>query len=434
MHSLESWGRYPKLEQSGRPVSWRHEALPELEGSMLPHGLGRSYGDSCLNQGGNLLVTTGLDRLIDFDEERGLLTCEAGVSLAQVIDFSLPRGWFLPVSPGTRYVTVGGAVANDVHGKNHHRAGTFGCHVTRLELLRSDGSRRVCSEQENPEWFAASVGGLGLTGLITWVEFQLLRVANPCIETEQIKFHTFTEFDSLVRESDSQFAYTVAWVDTAARGQKLGRGIFIRGNHASPDFNQRKHKASDPQITIPLEAPDFLLNPWSMKLFNWGFYHKQRPKTKRVVSYQPFFYPLDGIAHWNRLYGGRGFVQHQCIVPDVAAVSEILERVGHHGQCSFLTVLKAFGSIPSPGMMSFPREGLTLTMDFGVTPALLAMLDELDEIVVRVGGSLYPAKDARMSAAHFQTFFPNWRSFCDYVDPAFSSEFWRRVTKEGDQS
>ncbi len=401
---------------------------------MLPHGLGRSYGDSCLNEGGNLLVTTGLDRLIDFNEARGLLTCEAGVSLEQVLDFALPRGWFLPVSPGTRYVTVGGAVANDVHGKNHHRAGTFGCHVTRLELLRSDGSRRICSKQENADWFAATVGGLGLTGLITLVEFQLLQVSNPFIECEQIKFATFAEFDALVRESDSQFAYTVAWIDTAARGEKLGRGIFIRGNHASDRYNGKKHKNPGLNVAVPLEAPNFLLNPWSMKLFNWGFYNKHRPRTKGITSYVPFFYPLDRVMHWNRLYGARGFVQHQCIVPEVAAVSEILTRVARHDQCSFLTVLKAFGSIPSPGLLSFPREGLTLTMDFGVTPALLAMLDELDEIVVRVGGSIYPAKDARMSAAHFQTFFPNWRVFRDFVDPAFSSELWRRVTHtQGDQ-
>ncbi|MCG8671918.1 MAG: FAD-binding oxidoreductase, partial [Pseudomonadales bacterium] len=251
MNSSESWGRYPKAEQTDRYAFWTHDPLPVEKSSLLPRGLGRSYGDSCLNDGGTLLHTTALDRLIAFDQETGLMCCEAGVSFQAILDFAVPRGWFLPVTPGTRFITVGGAVANDIHGKNHHVAGSFGCHVTRFELLRSAGRRMLCSETENSDFFAATIGGLGLTGLITWVEFQMIPIHNPFIEVENIRFDHISQFAALNAESEAKDVYTVSWIDTSARGSRLGRGIFMRGNHAGPKFNERKRKQRKP-LPFPL--------------------------------------------------------------------------------------------------------------------------------------------------------------------------------------
>ncbi|MDJ0836213.1 MAG: FAD-binding oxidoreductase [Acidobacteriota bacterium] len=429
-----SWGRYPRQEQKIHPVFWRHLPLPKPAGSMLPHGLGRSYGDSCQNEGGTLLLTTGMNRLVSFDAEEGLLCCEAGISLSDILDFIVPRGWFLPVTPGTRFVTLGGAIANDVHGKNHHRDGSFGCHVTRFELLRSDGSRRLCSAAENPEWFRATIGGMGLTGLITRAEIRLLKIDNPFIEVENIKFNNLEGFAGLARESDENYAYTVSWIDTSAPGRKRGRGIFMRGNHAGSQYNHRRRKPPRAKA-FPVEAPEFLINPLTVKWFNTAYYHKQlRRRVAGVVDYEPYFYPLDAVLHWNRAYGRRGFLQYQCIVPDLGTVAAILDKTAQHGQNSFLTVLKVFGSKPSPGLMSFPREGLTLTMDFPVSARVTAMCDDLDVIVADAGGSLYPAKDARMPAALFQQFFPRFKEFEAYLDPAFSSSFWRRVTARQETS
>jgi len=431
--SLLSWGRYPRVEQEAVPLFWRHEPLPEVAGTVLPRGLGRSYGDSCLNEGGTLLLCTGLDRLIDFDAETGLLTCEAGVSLETILDFAVPRGWFPPVTPGTRFVTVGGAIANDVHGKNHHVAGCFGRHVASLELLRSDGSRTTCSPEENTELFAATIGGLGLTGLITRARIRLLRIDNPFMDVEQIRFDALTELEPLMAASDRDFDYTVTWVDTAARGKRLGRGILMRGNHAGPEHNDRKRRIPSNK-KLPVTLPEWVLNPLTLRAFNWGYYHKQLRRTHRaIVDHVPYFYPLDAVADWNLAYGERGFMQHQCIVGEISTIATILELVQHHGQCSFLTVLKRFGELGSPGMLSFPRPGLTLTMDFPVNRRTLTMLDEIDRVVAEAGGALYPAKDARMSPESFQRSFPDWRDFSPYIDPAFSSSFWRRVTREGEE-
>ncbi len=220
-----SWGRYPPADHEVRFIRWRHEALPQTEStSMLPFGNGRSYGDSCLNDGALLLDVRGLDRLISFDVEHGVIRCEAGVLLSDILDLIVPRGWFVPVSPGTKFVTVGGAIANDVHGKNHHRAGSFGCHVRQFELLRSDGSRRRCSRSENPDWFAATIGGLGLTGVILWAELELKQVAGAAMDIETMRFPNLSEFFRLTDESDATFDYTVAWVDCASRGKRLGTG------------------------------------------------------------------------------------------------------------------------------------------------------------------------------------------------------------------
>jgi FAD/FMN-containing dehydrogenase len=430
-----SWGRYPNVEHTGtEPLYWR-SALPDLsqsERTVLPYGYGRSYGDSCLNEGGILLDTRNLNRFISFDEQTGVLCCESGVALADILEVMVPRGWFIPVSPGTKFVSVGGAIANDVHGKNHHRAGTFGCHVVRLKLLRSNGERLVCSPEKNADLFAATIGGLGLTGLILWAEIRLRPIVNPLIDMQRIRFSSLAEFMELSAQADQQFEYTVSWVDLLVGGNALCRGLFMCGNHdtSSPRTGQPLSKKLS--LTVPFDFPSAVLNPLTVKAFNELYYHAQlSKKVEKIVSYEPFFYPLDAIDHWNRMYGKRGFLQYQFVVPfehSYEAMKEILGHIRRSGEGSFLTVLKQFGNMPSPGMLSFPRPGLTLALDFAFRgQKTLCLLDDLDEIVRQSNGAVYPAKDARMSAENFQAFFPRWREFAQYVDPHFSSSLWRRV-------
>ncbi len=429
-----SWGRYPQLApRQVIPVFWRSEMpdLASLETSILPYGYGRSYGDSCLNEGGITLDVSHLRRFLAFDEERGLLRCEAGVALGEILELIVPRGWFLPVTPGTKFVSVGGAIANDVHGKNHHRAGTFGCHVTQFELLRSTGERLTCSWEENVDLFHATIAGLGLTGVILWAELQLKRIPGPYIDMQRIRFTSLKEFQELAEGSEQDFEYTVAWVDCFACGSELGRGFFTRGNHSIRQAF--RPLAAKRALTIPVDLPSFALNTFTLKAFNAVYYRVQKEKLiARTVPYSPFFYPLDSIYHWNRMYGKRGFFQYQCIVPyrdGYEVMKEILERISRSGEGSFLAVLKTFGDAPSPGLLSFPRPGLELALDFANQgKKTLRLLDVLDTLVRHSGGTVYPAKDARMSSESFQTYFPHWREFAQYIDPKFSSSFWRRVT------
>lgn len=431
-----SWGRYPAVTPAEvRSVYWRSE-LPDLAHfgrPLLPFAYGRSYGDSCLNEGGVSLDVSHLRRFISFDEAEGLLCCEAGVSLAEVLELVVQRGWFIPVSPGTKFVSVGGAIANDVHGKNHHRAGTFGCHITRFELLRSNGERLICSPHENTNLFEATIGGLGLTGVILWAEIRLKPIVNSFIDMERIQFSSLDEFIQISAETDQQYEYTMSWVDILIGGRDLCRGIFMCGNNDQSTSRASKKIGKKLPLTVPFDFPSFTLNTFTVKSFNELYYHSQfNKRIHKVVPYEPFFYPLDSIHEWNRMYGKRGFLQYQFVVPfqdGFGAMREIMDRIRHSGEGSFLTVLKTFGTIKSPGMLSFPRPGLTLALDFAFGgQKTLQLLDELDEIVRQGGGAVYPAKDARMSAENFQAFFPRWQEFAHYVDPHFSSSFWRRVS------
>jgi FAD/FMN-containing dehydrogenase len=433
MRVYGSWGRYPRASHTGVvPILWRSEPPPldRLDGSVLPFGCGRSYGDSCLNDGGLLLDTAGLDRLIDFDTVAGRLRCEAGVTLADILALTVPRGWFLPVVPGTRWVTVGGAIANDIHGKNHHRAGTFGAHVVRFELLRSSGERLICSPEENFELFRATIGGLGLTGLILWAEIRLKPIPGAGIALEQIRFSGLDEFFELTK-SDQEYEYTVAWVDCLAQGRRLGRGIFMRGDHTGWAAPAPSPLAAA-RLRIPCDAPSGLLNRATIRAFNELYYRRQiRARTRSVVPYTPFFFPLDAVGDWSRLYGPGGFLQYQCVVPDqpgAPRIREIFERMARSGEAPSLAVFKRFGDVPSPGLLSFPRPGLTLAVDLAFRgQRTLALLEELDRVVRDAGGAVYPAKDARMSPESFRRFFPQWERFAVHIDPKFSSSFWRRV-------
>jgi FAD/FMN-containing dehydrogenase len=438
--NIVSWGRVLRETHHLVGMPSRHQALRLPEGGMsaLPFGNGRSYGDSNLNPDGALLMAGQLDRFIHFDHATGVLRCEAGVLLSTILQLVVPQGWFLPSTPGTQYVTVGGAIANDVHGKNHHAAGSFGNHVRQFELLRSDGTRRICSPQQNPEWFAATVGGLGLTGLITWAEIQLRRIANPYMDSETIRFRSLEEFFEISQASERDYEYTVSWIDCAFPGKRLGRGLFNRANHASAVLDTSTLPASaaigDKQATrrVPLTPPLSLINTLSLKAFNTLYFNKQQGDVVRGLQhYKPFFYPLDALLEWNRIYGPKGFYQYQCVVPPqqaLPATRQLLEAIAASGMGSFLAVLKQFGTPPSLGMLSFPEPGTTLALDFpNQGPKLHALFAQLDRIVLDAGGRLYPAKDGRMGAQVFKAGYPRWNEFLRYVDPRFESGFWRRV-------
>ncbi len=435
---FESWGRYPKLESNIIPLNWTSDfpLHPPPATRMLPVGAGRSYGDVCLLGHGTLLrtrgqgLTGGMDRLLDFDPATGVLCCEAGTTLGEILDFAVPRGFFLPVSPGTKYVTVGGAIANDIHGKNHHIAGTFGRHVPRFELVRSDGRRLICTPTQNAEWYAATIGGLGLTGLIAWAEVKLRPIVSRSIQYTGIKFRGIEEF-VMLSAAHAKSEYTVSWIDCVSTGRNFARGIFMAGDHSA--VPEPLTRSGQPKLMLPVDFPDFLLNRHTVGLFNTLYYNKQRGKIKSaLVDYEPFFYPLDKLLQWNRMYGKHGLLQFQCVVPwetGQMGIVNILKAITSSGLASFLAVLKVFGDVPSPGMMSFPKPGITLALDFPIRQEVsFELVERLAAITLEHGGRMYPAKDATMTAAQFQAFYPQWKKFAVYIDPAFDSAFWQRVT------
>ena len=429
-----SFGRYPNHKPSEvKRVFWRDEIpdLSQFDKPVLPYGLGKSYGDSCQNDDGVIIDMRGLNKFISFDTEKGLFKCEAGVTLAEVLKFIVPRGWFLASTPGTKLITIGGAIANDVHGKNHHKNGTFGCHVTQFELLRSSGEKLICSPEQNSELYRATIGGLGLTGLIIWAEFKVIKVTSPFIAMESIKFSGLDEFYDINDESEADFDYSVSWVDCTATGSGLGRGLYGRGNHADPAVHDIPEMPKEGAIPFPLDAP--FINKASVLAFNSLYFNVQVNKVeKAVVHYNPFFYPLDAVDGWQKAYGKSGFLQYQFVIPfgnDREAIRKIIAKITSTGMSSFLTVLKTFGDIKSPGMLSFPRPGVTMAVDFRFNgEKTLKALTEIDAMVKDAGGILYPAKDARMSADDFMLFYPEWEEFSKYIDPKFSSSFIRRVT------
>lgn len=436
MKKYQSWGRYPKVDSDNQDVYHVYpdsftfpESTDDTDNTpaFLAYGQGRSYGDVCQNQEGILLDTQHLDHFIEYDREKGILRCEAGVTFENILQLIIPHNWFLPVTPGTKFISVGGAIANDVHGKNHHKEGTFGRHVLKFELLRSNGEKLICSPTENTDLFNATIGGLGLTGLINWVEFSLKKIPGSNIAQESFRFNNLKEFFSLSDESDQDWEYTVAWIDCIATGDELGRGLFMRGNHCETN---KKHKFKTSKLSMPFDAPGFLLNKYTVNAFN-NVYFKKPIKQYSEISFDPFFYPLDAIANWNRLYGKKGFMQYQCVIPKEhreTAMLEMLSIISKSGEASFLSVLKEFGDIRSPGLLSFPRAGVTLALDFANHgDKTLALLNELDVITLKYSGSVYPAKDARMSKESFEKYYTNWEEFKQYIDPHFSSDFKLRI-------
>jgi L-gulonolactone oxidase len=396
---------------------------------LLAMGLRRSYGDSCINDGGAMIDMTGLDHFVGFDRTNGLLVAEAGISLEEILKVVIPAGYFLPVSPGSKFVTLGGAIANDVHGKNHHRMGTFGRWIHQLDLTRSDGTQHSLTPADSTGLFSATIGGLGLTGVITRVALKLAPIASSDMDVQTIPFGNLTEFFALATESEAIYDYTVAWVDCLGQGNRLGRGIFTRALHNKSNGELRVHPGAGP--SVPVDAPSFLLNRLSLSAFNEIYYRFAGRPRRTTMSYNPFFYPLDSIGSWNRLYGRRGFYQYQSVVPPAnaqPATAAMLRAIADAGQGSFLAVLKTFGDVPSPGLLSFPMKGTTLALDFtNRGPTTLSLFDKLDAIVREAGGRLYPAKDGRLPSAMFRAGYPNLGQFRTHTDPGMSSTFWRRM-------
>lgn len=430
----QSWGRNFSYTHRVRRLQYRSDNLDFLatDGPHLPFGLGRSYADVCLNDGGWLIDTTGMNHLMRFDEERGLLRAEAGASLLDILRVIVPKGWFLPVTPGTKYVTLGGAIANDVHGKNHHCDGAFGRYVTCFELARSDGTRYLCSPEENVDLYRATIGGMGLTGLITWAELQLIPVTSAMIDVETIRFTGLERFQEISEQSDKDYVYTVAWVDVLSDPV---RGHFMRGNHASGAKERlaaETNRSLDPKLLVPFDCPGFLLNGLTVKAFNSLYFHRLLGDyTYQKTHYNSFFYPLDMVGQWNRIYGKRGVYQYQFVLPfdRLDALRRILSMMAQAGMASFLVVLKLFGELDSPGMMSFPQPGWVLALDFpNKGEASVTLMRRLNEIVFANGGRLYSAKDSIMTPEEFAQCYPQWKKFSEYIDPHFSSSFWRRVT------
>jgi FAD/FMN-containing dehydrogenase len=445
---LSGWGRYPRARvRCARPErqAEARAALAERDGApVVAYGLGRSYGDAALNAGGRVVLTRRLDRMLEFDPATGWLRCEAGVSVDEVLATFVPRGFFPPVTPGTRFVTLGGALACNVHGKNHHVDGCFGDHVRAVELLTASGDVVVCDREREPELFAATVGGVGLTGLVLALEVRLTPISSPWIEMESVRVETLDHFFEVSRES-AVFTHTVGWIDCLATGRAMGRGVFMRGRHAAPDVHGtgRAHavmagllKAAEPLLSLPVEAPPWLLGHASVAAFNEAYFRGHPRGTRRsLVHFEPFFYPLDGVPAWNRLYGRRGFLQYQCVVPpdpERRAIRRILELISASGMASFLAVIKEFGEIQHGGL-SFPVPGVTLALDFPNHGArLYELLDRLDDVVVDVGGRVYLGKDARLTRERFRRMYPRWEEWKvvrDRWDPhgVFQSDLGRRL-------
>ena len=451
MKPISSWGRVMSPPHHtiflddpfrARNIIIQRDSIDLLSGQEniqqgLPYGMGRSYGDSCLNPHGTLWLTRGLNRFISLNEQTGGLVCEAGISFKEIQQCIVPRGWILPVNPGTQLITVGGAIANDIHGKNHHVRGSFGNHVQRLKLARTNGEIIECGPTLRSDWFQATVGGLGLTGLILEAEIQLQPIDGPWLETETIAFSSLDDFLSLSAESEVDWEYTVSWVDCiSARGQ---RGLFMRGRPISSSEaldRNKSRKREEPQgrkLSVPFVPPISLVNRFSLRLFNITYYHLKKWKAYRdpcITHYEPFFYPLDNLLEWNRIYGPKGFFQHQSVVPQEAheAIEEMLSEVARSGDGSFLAVLKTLGHHSPVGMLSFPKPGITLALDFpNKGEATLKLLKRIDHIVREAGGRIYPAKDMRMPKDLFESGYPKLNEFLKYRDSRISSGFSRRI-------
>lgn len=422
----DSWGNLYRSSQSRVALDWRTDSIPTQE-KLLAVGNRRSYGDVCINDGGTVVDISGLNKFISLDAESGVVRCEAGVTLWQIAKLVVPEGWFLPVTPGTGFATVGGSVANDVHGKNHHVAGSFGCFVRSFGLRRSQDGDITCSLFENSELFSATIGGLGLTGTIIWVEFSLKKITHSLMSVESIAYESYEEFTALSEESEKTYEYCVSWIDCL---NISGRGVFFRGRHADRGSLTDTLDGSARCVPAIVGAGFPLVNQLSLRLFNYFYMRSHQGIREYDETITKFFYPLDSLLHWNRIYGRRGFYQFQCVVPfeSASVLTKVLEKISADKQGSFLSVLKTMGHLTSPAMLSFCRPGVTLALDFpNRGNATTRLLSVLEQIVVEAGGAIYPAKDATMTADTFAKSFPRLSEFTPHIDPAYTSTFWQRV-------
>lgn len=419
MQKISNWGNYPVVDAD----VVRFDSLDELRQktadceSIIPRGNGRCYGDSAL--GKTIVSTLHYNKLKSFDPETGEVACQAGVLLADLLDVFVPRGWFLPITPGTKLITVGGAIASNVHGKSHHVTGSFSNCVSEFELMLPGGEIKKCSRTENPELFVMTHGGMGLTGLILSATIKLMPVETAYVRERMVKTRNLDEIMDLF-EASTDWTYSVAWIDCLSKGERLGRSIMMLGEHAKKDELVNPRHAQHPldlknglQLGVPFMFPNFALNKLTMHAFNFAYYHKMLKKeSTHITDYNTFFYPLDAVDNWNRIYGTRGFTQYQFVLPKESGregLRAILTRIADSGMGSFLAVLKLFGEEES--FMSFPMAGYTLALDFPVQKGLFELLAELDEMVADYGGRLYLTKDVRMNE---EMFFKTYKHADDF--------------------
>ncbi len=438
---VSNWGNYPVVEANVSSFDDR-ERLRELVVSaptIIPRGMGRCYGDSALNE--RIVSTLNFNRIVAFDEQTGTITCESGVTIAELLEVFGPRGWFPPVVPGTKFITIGGAVASDIHGKNDHVEGTFCDHVLAMELMTANGRVINCSRDQETELFRLTCGGMGLAGIILTITFRLKRITSAFIREETL---AAADLDNLMAlfDASAEWTYSVAWLDCLAVGRRQGRGVLLRGEHVEADesVGGRTREAAGLEglpplrgfhmkrmVRVPLYMPGMLLNGTSVRLFNSLYYYSRhaRRKKHRVIDYDTFFFPLDSIRDWNRIYGRRGFVQYQCVLP--LAVSRegsrrLLNEVAKSGFGACLAVLKLLRDNAN-GMISFPMAGYTLALDFPIRRGLFEMLDRMDRIVIDAGGRLCLCKDARMGGDTFRRSYPNAEAFARNVRMMTANKF-----------
>jgi FAD/FMN-containing dehydrogenase len=440
---LSGWGRYPVESCHVFRPEKRSEVAATLnsgqQSSYISRGLGRSYGDAALNENAGVLWQVLLNRFLSFDSATGVLECESGVSLAEIIQYFLPRGWFLPVTPGTKFVTVGGAIAADIHGKNHHKDGSFSSFTLDFRLLTPTGEILLCSPSSHPDIFWATVGSMGLTGVVLSARLQLRRVDSAYVFVDFHKAPNLEDSLATMEASDERYDYSVAWIDGLATGNAMGRSVLMRGNHAAAaELPARvRHPLVLPtgaQWNLFIDFPSGALNRLTVKAFNTAYYAIHHTARRQLVSLEKFFYPLDAINQWNRMYGKRGFVQYQIALPQASGregLRTILDRLARSGRASFLAVLKRFGDAGN-GLLSFPLRGYTLALDIPVAPGLVPFLHELDRMTLDHGGRIYLAKDAVLRAEDFVAMYPKLESFRAIqrkLDPKrlFSSSLARRL-------
>lgn len=451
---IYGWGRYPRGKALvARPETRRdiEAAVKDRDGSpVLAQGMRRSYGDAALLLGCRVIDFSHINRMLAFDEREGWLRCEAGVTIAEIVDTFLPRGWFPPVVPGTKHVTVGGALASDIHGKNHHVAGTWSDHVRRVELMTATGEVVVCDRDTNPDLFWATAGGQGLTGLILAMDVRLSPAGKepnravpgdgelPAIAMESVRVPDLATFLEASAASSSH-TFTVGWLDGTSRGKRIGRGVLMRGDWSPTPVRARRRRPPKKSLARYLSS-NWLINPATVKAFNGLYYYRHRRETKmRTIDADGFFFPLDAVAGWNAFYGRRGFLQYQFVVPDKDSVRNALETIASAGTSASLGVIKEFGNRANGGL-SFPAPGITVALDFPNTGSrLLELLERLDDVVAGAGGRVYLAKDARLGRDQFRRMYPDWarwKSVRDAIDPngVFQSDLGRRLGLVGEPS
>jgi len=429
--SLMSWGMYPKIKNKVYQYD-NEKNLDQIikeHNELIPYGNGRSYGDSALSS--NIINVKPHDYFIDFDEESGLLHVQAGVLLSEILEYLVPRGWFLKVTPGTKLITIGGAIASDVHGKNHHVEGCFSECVKEFTIMISESESVTCSKEKTPELFRATCGGNGLTGVILDAKIYLKKINSKYLNQTTIKTKNLKEtFQAFEEYLDKP--YSVAWIDCLAKGDKIGKCLLMVGDFRDDGKLNYKKKS---QLSIPFNFPSFALNNWSVRAFNWLYYGKVKDRvSKQRVDIDTFFYPLDAIGHWNRIYGKNGFTQYQFILPkehSFQGLEEILKEISDSGKGSFLAVLKLYGKA-NDNYLSFPIEGYSLALDFKIEKGLFDLLDRLDEIVVKHHGRIYLTKDVRVSKEVFEKGYPYINTFRQFrkenkMDTKFQSLQSKRV-------